>query len=162
MEEVFSSFLKINHGNISWFNKSLYNGGTINYPNIIQLEGKGVRSMIIELWCIWQKCDAFFECNIISLVADSRQLVSQRACLTIPFTIKKWSQDRSTVELFGKNLKGGHPVDMKTAPGWSHFGSTFFQWRQTRHRWTDRWTGRQCSILCFDLALNEPLWNNHL
>ncbi len=23
-------------------------------------------------------------------------------------------------------LNGGHPVDMKTAPPWSHFGSTFF------------------------------------
>ena len=58
MEEVFSSFLKINHGNISWFNESLYNGATINYPNIIQLEGKGVWNMIIELWCIWQKNEA--------------------------------------------------------------------------------------------------------
>ncbi len=56
---------------------------------------------------------------------------------TSPTLKKKWSQNGSTLELFWKTaplfksgavfyLNGGHPVDMKTAPPWSHFGSTFF------------------------------------
>ena len=32
----------------------------------------------------------------------------------------------SLIIMLKRYLNGGHPVDMKTAPSWSHFGSTFF------------------------------------
>ncbi len=44
-------------------------------------------------------------------------------------------------------LKGGHPIDMKMAPLWSHFGSTFFF---------------QCMILCLLLERKFSAGNHDL
>ncbi len=85
-------------------------------------------------------------------------------------TVSLWSRFGSTLERFwlhcgavfnlffvenGTTLQsgiktvpnGGHPVDMKTAPPWSHFGYTFFF---------------QCTIIHFTLHALDFMFTRHL